>query len=165
MGYIVQFICSSADIRFRASEQMAVLRVLPPLFNALLNISLAHNWLSTSLLTIQIQASLVQALPPSASPLAQFPNLTPEQALELSVVNGVKGRQWADTVVKKSLLSGETADVAAHWPKLDITHAEFRGPSRIYRGLARDCDPRAHTGAKQAQDFNVHCSGQESRII
>ena len=109
------------------SEQLAVLRLTPSLLIALSSIALAHNWLSTSLLVVKLQAALVQALPPFASPLAQLPGVDHETALELEIVKGADGRRWCDQVVKKGLVLGEAKTVAEHWPRLEITDAEFRG--------------------------------------
>jgi hypothetical protein len=107
-----------------------MLHVLPKLLHALLNISLAHNWLKTSLLVIKLQPSLVQALPANASPLAQLPGINPEKATELEIVNGTEGKRWLEKFVKKYQGTAEYAEaveVAKWWPKLEITDAEFKG--------------------------------------
>ncbi|ORX34164.1 Sec63 Brl domain-domain-containing protein [Kockovaella imperatae] len=107
-------------------EQLAVLRALPTLFTALLNIALAHNWLATSLGVVQLQAALVQALPPSASPLAQLPGLEFEKAFELGVTSGSEGRKWAERATKKQIVDGKANQVLKYWPRLEITDAEFK---------------------------------------
>ncbi|WVW80319.1 hypothetical protein I302_102298 [Kwoniella bestiolae CBS 10118] len=110
------------------SEKLAVLRVTPPLLNALLNISLAHNWLTTSLLCIKLQPALVQALPTDVSPLAQLPGITPEKGTELQIVNKAEGVRWLEKWIKteKKDVSQETLDVAKYWPRLEVVDAEFK---------------------------------------
>ena len=111
------------------AEQIAMLRALPTILTALLNISLARNWLSTSLLVVRLQASLVQALPPNASPLAQLPDLDPEEAFALEMTAEAEGKRWAEKAISKKCLEGEAVQVAQTWPRLEITHAEFKGRS------------------------------------
>ncbi|KAK8865735.1 hypothetical protein IAR55_000881 [Kwoniella newhampshirensis] len=109
------------------SEIIAVLRVLPPLLNALLNIALAHNWLATSLLCIKVQPALVQALPADASPLAQLPGISPEKGTELQIVKKAEGLKWLERFVKSDHVDTTEADVVAkYWPRLEVISAEFK---------------------------------------
>ncbi|KAK4686374.1 translocation protein SEC63, partial [Tremellales sp. Uapishka_1] len=110
------------------SELLAVIRILPPLLNSLLNIALSHNWLATSELCIHLQPSLVQALPISVSPLAQFPDMSPEKCIENEMVKGVQGKRWLEKWVKLPVAEGEdeARHVALHWPRLEIVDAKFR---------------------------------------
>nr|XP_019011920.1 translocation protein SEC63 [Kwoniella pini CBS 10737]OCF50701.1 translocation protein SEC63 [Kwoniella pini CBS 10737] len=110
------------------SEKLAVLRVTPPLLSALLNISLAHNWLTTSLLVIKLQPALVQALPTDLSPLAQLPDVTPEQGQELQIINKAEGLRWLEKWIKteKKSVSEQAVNVAKYWPRLEIIDAEFK---------------------------------------
>ncbi len=103
-----------------------MLRASPPLLNAMVNISLAHNWLATSLLCIKLQPSLVQGLPATVSPLAQFPGILVDEAAEMEIVKGVEGKQWCEKFVK-SAQGGEAKKVAEQWPRLEIVDAEFKG--------------------------------------
>ncbi|ORY28616.1 Sec63 Brl domain-domain-containing protein [Naematelia encephala] len=109
-------------------ELESVLRATPPLINAMLNIALAHNWLNTSLLVTKLQPSLAQGLPANASPLAQLPGISPEQAIELEIVKSLEGRRWLEKWVKtdSDSVSTEAKEVAKRWPQLEITHAEFK---------------------------------------
>jgi translocation protein SEC63 len=93
----------------------------------MLNICLSHNWLKTTLAIVKLQAALAQALPPTASPLTQLPGISHEDAFELEVVKGAEGKKWAEKAVKKGLLEGDAKTVAEHWPRLEITDAEFKG--------------------------------------
>lgn len=93
----------------------------------MLNIALAHNWLKTSLAIVKLQAALVQALPPTASPLRQLPDISHEQAQELEIVKGAEGKKWAEKAVKQGLVEGDAKAVAEYWPKLDISEAGFKG--------------------------------------
>ncbi|KAK6907520.1 hypothetical protein I203_101515 [Kwoniella mangroviensis CBS 8507] len=110
------------------SEKLAVLRVTPPLLSALLNISLSHNWLTTSLLCIKLQPALVQALPIDVSPLAQLPGVTPEKGTELQIINKAEGVRWLEKWMKteKKDVSPETLDVAKYWPRLEVVDAVFK---------------------------------------
>ncbi|WWC88015.1 uncharacterized protein L201_002918 [Kwoniella dendrophila CBS 6074] len=110
------------------SEKLAVLRVTPPLLAALLNISLAHNWLATSLLCIKVQPSLVQAVPDDVSPLAQLPDITPEKGAELQIVNKAEGVRWLEKWIKteKKDISLDALTVAKYWPRLEVIDAEFK---------------------------------------
>lgn len=114
-------------IQLTLADQTAVLTKTPVLLQAMLNIALAHNWLNTSLSIVKLQAALVQALPPNASPLRQLPGISHDQALELEMVNGAEGKKWAEKAVKKDLLDGDAKEVAQYWPKLDVSDAEFSG--------------------------------------
>lgn len=119
-------------------EQTAVLQKTPILLNAMLNISLAHNWLKTSLSIVKLQAALVQALPPTASPLQQLPGISYDQALELEAVKGAEGKKWAEKAVKRGLLENDAKAVAEYWPRLEITDAEFKS-EQCLRLPAYDC--------------------------
>lgn len=112
---------------YSLSEQLAVLRKTPAILNAMLNISLAHNWLKTSLAIVKLQAALVQALPPTASPLTQLPGVSHQDALELEHVKGAEGRKWVEKAVKKDILAPEAKAVAQYWPRLEVNDAEFTG--------------------------------------
>lgn len=98
----------------------------------MLNISLSHNWLKTSLAIVKLQAALVQALPPTASPLVQLPGVSHQEALELEYAKGAEGRKWVEKAVKKDLLAAEAKAVAQYWPRLEIADAEFSGRSSQY---------------------------------
>lgn len=92
-----------------------------------MNISLAHNWLSTSLSIVKLQAALVQALPVTSSPLVQLPKVTHTHAEELEIVEEIEGRRWAEKIVRKDLLEDEAKSVLEKWPRLEITDAKFQG--------------------------------------
>jgi translocation protein SEC63 len=112
-----------------------LLREVQPILTALLNISLAHNWLATSLHCISLQPALVQALPPSVSPLAQLPGISPEQGFEQQVTNSAEGKRWLEKWVKADVEGCEEAKrVARSWPRLEIVSAEFKG-KYLYPGL------------------------------
>ncbi|WVQ85273.1 hypothetical protein IAT38_007438 [Cryptococcus sp. DSM 104549] len=115
-----------ADAEQKA-DQLAILRILPVLLNALLHISLARAWLKTSLLVIQIQPALVQALPADVSPLAQFPEIDPAKATELQLVSKAEGVRWLEKWVRKGDTGSwiEAANVAKYWPRLEVVSAKF----------------------------------------
>lgn len=121
----------------------------------MLNISLAHNWLKTSLSIVKLQAALVQALPPNASPLQQLPGVTVDTATELEIVKGVEGKKWAEKAIKKDVLEKDAKVVAEVFPRLDITNAEFKGELyfsfRLYNVDARQL--WARSWSLQVQSF------------
>ena len=120
---------SRTDSHLRA-EQIDLLKACPALLTALLNISLSHNWMDTTLRIVRLQACLVQALPDSSSPLAQLPGITPDRAVELEMSKGCEGRRWLEKWAKKGDAgSAETKMATNSWPRLEITDAEFKGKS------------------------------------
>ncbi|KAI0759710.1 DnaJ-domain-containing protein [Trametes elegans] len=66
-------------------EQTRVLLQTPTLLNALLNISMARNWLLPTLAAMRLQAFLAQAIPPSNDDLkaAQLPGIAPSDVSSL----------------------------------------------------------------------------------
>jgi hypothetical protein len=137
---------------------MAVLRKTPALLNAMLNISLAHNWLKTSLSIVKLQAALVQALPPTSSPLAQLPGISHQDAQELELVKGAEGKKWVEKAVKKDLLSGEAKELAQYWPRLEISDAEFAGRSLLRKGS--EIDGKSLENALSRQDPSSRSSSK-----
>lgn len=107
-------------------DQLAVLRVLPPLLNAITNIALAHNWLSVSLRCIQLQPALVQAMPPSVSPLAQLPGFDFEKGFEQQIIKKAEGDKWLEKWVRVREGFDEAFNVAKYWPRLEVIGAEFK---------------------------------------
>lgn len=108
------------------NDQLAVLRVLPPLLNAITNIALAHNWLSVSLRCIQLQPALVQAMPPSVSPLAQLPGFSFEEGFEQQITKKAEGDKWLEKWVRVREGSDKAFEVAKYWPRLEVIDAEFK---------------------------------------
>lgn len=118
--------------RLTFSDLESVLLSLQPLLTGLVNISLAHNWLKTSLLCMNLQPSLVQAVPNGISPLAQFPSITAEQATEMAIVQKAEGKKWLDRWYNSEANADSKAKEAAKsWPQLEVTHAEFKGEYRL----------------------------------
>lgn len=114
----------------------SILLTLQPLLTGLVNISLAHNWLKTSLLCMNLQPSLVQAVPNGISPLAQLPTITAEQATEMAIVQKAEGKKWLNTWYHSEAgASSEAKRVAATWPKLEVVSADFKGEYLIRRRL------------------------------
>lgn len=109
-------------------ELELLLRELQPLLTAFSNIALARAWLNVSVQVLKLQAALVQALPPTCSPLAQLPSITPEHGFELQVTNGAEGRRWMEKFVQKCPdVPKEDSKVAGEWLRLEIVSAEFKG--------------------------------------
>lgn len=111
------------------AEQLQVLRATPPLLHAMFNISLAYNWLKTSLLVNKLQPALVQAVPVGASPLAQLPGVTLEDAQELEIKKGAEGQMWLEKWIKRSASDDEydeAKEIAKTWPRLDVVDIDFQ---------------------------------------
>lgn len=112
------------------AQQLEVLRATPPLIHAMSNIALAFNWLKASLLVSKLQPALVQAIPVGASPLAQFPGISLEDAQEIEIKKGAEGQMWLEKWVKRSEGDKgleEAKKVAKTWPRLDIVDIDFTG--------------------------------------
>lgn len=108
-------------------EQLEVLRVTPPLIQGLSNIALGFTWLDTSLLCLKLQSALVQAIPIGASPLAQFPDISLEEAQDMEILTNSEGRLWLEKWVRRDVDGlAEAKKVAKTWPRLDITSTEFK---------------------------------------
>lgn len=112
------------------AELETILTTIQPLLTGLVNISLAHNWLNTSLLCMNLQPSLVQAVPLGISPLAQLPKITAQQATEMAIVQKAEGKQWLTRWYNSQASAGsEAKEMAKFWPKLEVVSAEFKGTS------------------------------------
>ncbi|OXG30931.1 translocation protein SEC63 [Cryptococcus neoformans Ze90-1] len=122
-AHLLRIDLDDAEMR---NDQLAVLRVLPPLLNAIINIALAHNWLSVSLRCIQLQPALVQAMPPSVSPLAQLPGFDFEKGFEQQVTKKAEGDKWLEKWVRVREGFDEAFNVAKYWPRLEVIDAEFK---------------------------------------
>ncbi|KIR81797.1 translocation protein SEC63 [Cryptococcus gattii EJB2] len=122
-AHLLRIDLDDAEMR---NDQLAVLRVLPPLLNAITNIALAHNWLSVSLRCIQLQPALVQAMPPSVSPLAQLPGFSFEEGFEQQITTKAEGDKWLEKWVRVREGSDEAFKVAKYWPRLEVIDAEFK---------------------------------------
>ncbi|KAL1406187.1 secretory subunit [Vanrija albida] len=108
-------------------EQLAIIRLLPPLLNGLTNIALAHNWLKASLACYQLQAGLVQAVPVGTSPLAELPGISLKDAQELAITKDAEGRRWLERYIKADVPGHDEANkIAKKTLKLDVVSAEFK---------------------------------------
>ncbi|SNX87940.1 related to SEC63 - ER protein-translocation complex subunit [Melanopsichium pennsylvanicum] len=113
------------------------------LLNGLLSISLAHNWLNTTLLLMRFTQCMVQAVPIqdlASAELLQLPHMTPELIRKLQNSNslarlGVQGFwKMADAERKKVILDGgigagkydEMISVMSSWPRLELVDAFFK---------------------------------------
>lgn len=128
-------------------ELDSILVSVQPILTGLVNIALAHNWLSTSTLCMQLQPALVQALPAGLSPLAQLTGITPERATEMELLHKAEGKKWLDKWYNASIDNvTEAKNMAKYWPKLDVVSVEFKGmPSQL---SARSFADRSVAGEK-----------------
>ena len=126
------------------SERATLLLALPPLLSSILNVSLAHSWLSTSLTIMKLHGYLLQATLPSLPKLLQLPHLTFAQAKaaedklrSLRGPGGIETWNRLSNEQRKVVLAGalndeqlrETAEIARTWPKLEVLGAKFKGQS------------------------------------
>ncbi|KAL7413088.1 Sec63 Brl domain-containing protein [Mrakia frigida] len=127
-------------------ERATLLLSLPPLLTSILNISLAHNWLSTSLTIMKLHALLIQATLPSLPKLLQLPHFTfteakaaEEKLKSLKGLGGVEAWSRISEKRRNEVLKAaggvwgedkeevkETVQVAKSWPKLEILSARFK---------------------------------------
>lgn len=113
------------------------------LLNGLLSISLAHNWLDTTLLLMQITQCMVQAAPLqdlNMAELLQLPHMRPELVKKLQGSNslaklGVQGFWKIPDAERKSVLTGagvlaqqydQMINVVGSWPRLELVDAFFK---------------------------------------
>ncbi|KAJ1021913.1 hypothetical protein NDA16_003675 [Ustilago loliicola] len=113
------------------------------LLNGMLSISLAHNWLETTLLLMQVTQCMVQAVPLqdlSTAELLQLPHMTPELIKKLHESNslaklGIQGFWKIPDAERKAVLTGagvgpkeydELINVTSTWPRLELVDAFFK---------------------------------------
>ncbi|KAJ1021801.1 hypothetical protein NDA13_005414 [Ustilago tritici] len=113
------------------------------LLNGMLSISLAHNWLQTTLLLMQVTQCMVQAVPLqdlSSAELLQLPHMTPELIKKLQDSNslaklGIQGFWKMPDAERKSVLTNagigpkqyeEMVSVTSTWPRLELVDAFFK---------------------------------------
>lgn len=138
---------ASLTFRFRVYfvERSTLLLSLPPLLTSLLNVSLSHNWLSTSLTIMKLHALLIQATLPTLPKLLQLPHFTYAQAKaaeeklrSLKGAGGIEAWNRISKAKRDEILntvggvwteneSEETLEVARSWPKLEVLSAKFKG--------------------------------------
>ncbi len=136
-----------ADSTISPAERTRILLALPKILNSLLNISLAHHWLSTSTLIMSLSGRLVQATPRLEAPLAQLPHVdlaaattagrADERLREPGWQRAVAGmdadtRGKLDAVIGKEegalRLDDETSkEVLRRVPLLEVTNVSFKG--------------------------------------
>ncbi|EST06776.1 DnaJ [Kalmanozyma brasiliensis GHG001] len=114
-----------------------------PLISGLMSISLAHNWLETTLLLMQFTQCMVQAVPLqdlAAAELLQLPGMTPDLIKKLQASNslaklGVQGFWKIPDAERKSVLTGagvgakeydQMVSVTSTWPRLELVDAFFK---------------------------------------
>ncbi|CDR99264.1 related to SEC63-ER protein-translocation complex subunit [Sporisorium scitamineum] len=113
------------------------------LINGLMSISLAHNWLETTLLLMQFTQCMVQAVPLqdlSTAELLQLPHMTPELIKKLQDSNslaklGVQGFWKIPDAERKAVLTGagvaakqyeQMVSVTSTWPRVELVDAFFK---------------------------------------
>ncbi|TKY86985.1 hypothetical protein EX895_003662 [Sporisorium graminicola] len=113
------------------------------LINGLMSISLAHNWLETTLLLMQFTQCMVQAVPVqdlSTAELLQLPHMTPELVKKLQESNslaklGVQGFWKIPDAERKAVLTGagvgakeyeQMVSVTSTWPRVELVDAFFK---------------------------------------
>lgn len=113
------------------------------LVNGMLSISLAHNWLETTLVLMQITQCMVQAVPLqdlATAELLQLAHMTPELVKKLHESNslaklGVQGFWKMPDSERKQVLTGagvgakeydELIKVTGMWPRLELVDAFFK---------------------------------------
>lgn len=85
---------------------------------------------------MNLQPSLVQAVPNGISPLAQLPKITHEQATEMAILQKAEGKQWLSRWYKsEDNAASEAKEMAKYWPKLEVVSAEFKGVSLPRPGM------------------------------
>ncbi|KAF8632412.1 hypothetical protein AX17_004853 [Amanita inopinata Kibby_2008] len=128
-------------------EQTRVLQQTPLLLNALLNITLARNWLFPSLAIMRLHAHLVQALPPSILSLARTASTADDKefinphALSFAQLPGISSLEEASAIaptaanfgdfvhVLEEKADGRLPDVKkalSRWGRVDLVDIAFK---------------------------------------
>lgn len=128
-------LCSSTADQSTAEKQATVALALP-LTTGLTSISLARNWLSTTILILHAQQFLLQAVHPSSSALLQLPHMTKESVAAAAAAGITEVRHFgelpADAVGKimQNVSDAErhaAVQVAKNWPVIEFVDAKFQG--------------------------------------
>ncbi|CBQ71446.1 related to SEC63-ER protein-translocation complex subunit [Sporisorium reilianum SRZ2] len=113
------------------------------LLNGLMSISLAHNWLETTLLLMLFTQCMVQAVPLqdlSTAELLQLPHMTPQLIKKLQDSNslaklGIQGFWKIPDAERKAVLTGagvsakqykQMVGVTSTWPRVELVDAFFK---------------------------------------
>ncbi|KAJ9476176.1 Protein translocation protein SEC63 [Pseudozyma hubeiensis] len=113
------------------------------LINGLMSISLAHNWLETTLLLMQFTQCMVQAVPLqdlNTAELLQLPSMTSELVGKLQASNslaklGIQGFWKIPDAERKAVITGagvaakeyeQMVSVTSTWPRVELVDAFFK---------------------------------------
>ncbi|KAJ3843252.1 Sec63 Brl domain-containing protein [Lentinula raphanica] len=107
--------------------QTQILLQTPLLLNALLNIAIARNWLTTTMHVMRLQSYLAQAIVPQVSPakqdrLTQLPEITSKDSL--------KGDDLAEVVKELEASNDNRSDnvkkAVSRWGRLELVDAAYK---------------------------------------
>ena len=120
------FLLAQEDVIFRS----------PALLASLLNIAMAHNWLTPTLNAMRLHAHLVQAVSPSlasseATIFSQLPNVNEDDVKTvLKEVGTPDVKSFIEHLKKISNeRAKEAAKAAESWGKLELVESSFKGES------------------------------------
>jgi translocation protein SEC63 len=110
--------------------QKTVLLQTPLLLNALLNVSIARNWLFPSLFVMRLQAYLAQALPPTAADNQRFIQLPGIDYDEIHTI-APKAKDMSEFLrsleEKDDPRINDVKKVMERWGHVEIVDATFKG--------------------------------------
>lgn len=121
-----------------AKDQQVVLTKSILLQNALLQMALARNWLTTSLLAMSLSQYIHQAVWSGDSELLQLPNVTPEVIKGINKgrrrrITDLAGLMELDEQERRNALRilsdqeyNQAINIAKQFPKLDVPNAFFK---------------------------------------
>lgn len=111
------------------TEKQHTISLSLPLTTALSSITLAYNWLSTTIAILHLQQFLVQGVHPSSSPLMQLPHFSSDLVKRANAAGVSTVPQFGklEAGVVEQILDGApegekraTFEVAKNWPVLDF---------------------------------------------
>lgn len=121
----VSMLFDSLNSSLSHAVQSKLLHQIPTLLNSQLSMALGHNWFPTSRNVMHLTACFAQAVPPTSSPLLQFPGVTPTD------LQGLRNDDLAKLLERLDTSKDERADsirlASRRWGKLDVVNAKLKG--------------------------------------
>jgi translocation protein SEC63 len=132
--YLVTLKSFQGDFFERTGQKKVVLQT-PLLLNALLNVSIARNWLFPSLFVMRLQAHLVQALPPTAADnhlFTQLPGIGYDEIPKIAPKAKDMSEFLRSLEEKEDPRASDVKKAMERWGHVVIVDAAFKGLHGIH---------------------------------
>lgn len=104
-------------------DQTTLLLHAPILLNSLLNIVLAHNWLTTAMRVMRLHGFIVQGMTPDSDNVLQFLGTTEDPTTFPDSVEGL-----VDYLESKGdPRVNDLKEIGESWPRLKLVDAKYKG--------------------------------------